>query len=142
MSIDDILEDILEHLRVHFKFFCGLWSYGKLTFKSNSALWSSFQVKFEDCGREKWINCLRRHPKLRTQVIVHLPLETVKLTSYFCHCLSMNEVPVPLFLLLFLLCFRIIKFNCSLCQLISYKSRKINFFQIRAGIAQSVKRLP
>ena len=51
----------------------------------------------------------------------------------------------PLFLVLvvfFILCFRIIKFNCSLCQLISSKSRTINFFQIRAGIAQSVERLP
>ena len=28
---------------MHFKFFV----YGKLTFKSNFALWSSFQVKFE-----------------------------------------------------------------------------------------------
>ena len=33
--------------KVHFKFFCGLQFYGKLTFKSNFALWSSFQVKFE-----------------------------------------------------------------------------------------------
>ena len=28
-----------------FQFFC--WSFGKLTFKSNFALWSSFQVEFE-----------------------------------------------------------------------------------------------
>ena len=40
------VEDTLEHLRVHFKFFCGWQFYGKLTFKSNFALWSSFQVKF------------------------------------------------------------------------------------------------
>ena len=72
---------------------------------------------------------------------MHLSLETVKLTSYFCHCLSRNEVPVPLFLLLFILCFRIMKLNCSLCQLISPKSRKI-FFLSRAGIGQSVERLP
>ena len=30
-----------------FKIFCGRWFYGKLTFKSNFALWSSFQVEFE-----------------------------------------------------------------------------------------------
>ena len=32
---------------------------------------------------------------MRTQVIVHLSLETVKLTSYFCHCLPENYVSVP-----------------------------------------------
>ena len=41
------VEDILEHLRVHFKFCCGWCFYGKLTFQFNFALWSSFQVKFE-----------------------------------------------------------------------------------------------
>ena len=30
-----------------FQIFCGWWFYGKLTFKSNFALWSSFQVEFE-----------------------------------------------------------------------------------------------
>ena len=41
------VEDTLEHLKVHFKFVCGRWFYGKLTFKSNFALWSSFQVELE-----------------------------------------------------------------------------------------------
>ena len=41
------VEDILEHLTVHFKFFCGWRFYGKLTFWFNFALWSSFQVEFE-----------------------------------------------------------------------------------------------
>ena len=41
------VEDTLEHLRVHFKFFCGWWFYGKLKFMLNFALWSSFQVEFE-----------------------------------------------------------------------------------------------
>ena len=30
-----------------FKFFCGSQFHGKLTFKLNFALWSSFQVEFE-----------------------------------------------------------------------------------------------
>ena len=41
------VEDILEHLRVHFKFFCGWRFYGKLTFSFNFALWSSFQIRFD-----------------------------------------------------------------------------------------------
>ena len=41
------VEDTLEHPRVHFKYFYGWRFFGKLTFKSNFALWSSFQVQFE-----------------------------------------------------------------------------------------------
>ena len=37
----------IQHLRVHFKFFVANGFMGKLTFKSNFALLSSFQVRFE-----------------------------------------------------------------------------------------------
>ena len=72
------VEDTLEHLRVHFNFLCGRRLYSKLTFKSNFALWSSFQVKFE-----RVINGLGGQKSLRAQTKYGLMGSSAKTGNIF-----------------------------------------------------------
>ena len=61
-----------------FQTFCGRRFYGKLTFKSNFALWSSFQVKFE-----RVINGLGGQKPLRAQSNYGLMESSAKTGKFF-----------------------------------------------------------